>query len=240
MAYAAILASAELAKERGPTRVIQAQHGIAAFCPTIRLTLLEEERGDRLDVDRERLARLDAGARGDPPLRDAKQQRPRNRPDRDDLKHPRGLPVDRARLQAALHQEQPIRRLYGRQRRFWSNPENEGLWDEEMARDLFFTTEPSARIERIPAEIKEEFRTAFEIEPHWLIECAARRQKWIDMGQSLNLYLAEPSGRKLHDMYLLAWRKGLKTTYYLRILGASQIEKSTIQEHRLADRPMEA
>lgn len=65
-------------------------------------------------------------------------------------------------------------------------------------------------IERIPSELKERFRTAFEIEPQWLIECAARRQKWIDMAQSLNLYLAEPSGRRLHEMYTLAWKKGPK------------------------------
>ena len=71
------------------------------------------------------------------------------------------------------------------------------------------------------------FLTAFEIEFEWVIECAARRQKWIDMGQSLNLYIAEPSGKKLHQMYLNAWKKGLKTTYYLRCLGATQIEKST-------------
>jgi len=82
-------------------------------------------------------------------------------------------------------------------------------------------------IERIPEDLKKVYLTAFEIEPEWLIECGSRRQKWIDMGQSLNLYIAEPSGKKLHDMYMSAWRKGLKTTYYLRSLGATQIEKST-------------
>ena len=70
------------------------------------------------------------------------------------------------------------------------------------------------------------YLTAFEIEPEWIIECGSRRQKWIDMGQSLNLYIAEPSGKKLHDMYMFAWKKGLKTTYYLRTLGASQAEKT--------------
>ena len=110
---------------------------------------------------------------------------------------------------------------------------SEGLWDEETINELLYYDGTIVDIERIPAEIKRQFKTAFEIEPEWLIKAAARRQKWIDMGQSLNLYLAEASGRKLNDMYFAAWKSGLKTTYYLRSLGASQIEKSTIQEHRV-------
>lgn len=101
------------------------------------------------------------------------------------------------------------------------------LWDSEMVDDLKYFDGSILEIERIPEEVKRLFLTAFEIEPDWLIECAARRQKWIDMGQSLNLYLAEPSGKKLNQMYLMAWKKGLKTTYYLRSLGATHIEKST-------------
>ena len=77
-----------------------------------------------------------------------------------------------------------------------------------------------SQIGRIPGDIKARYLTAFEVEPKWLIECAARRQKWLDMGQSLNLYMCEPSGKKLHDMYMLAWRKGLKTTYYLTHPGS--------------------
>lgn len=103
----------------------------------------------------------------------------------------------------------------------------EELWDEEMIDDLKYYDGSLQLIERIPQHLKELYRTAFEIEPMWLIECASRRQKWIDMGQSLNLYIAEPNGKKLSDMYQLAWRKGLKTTYYLRSLAATQIEKST-------------
>jgi ribonucleoside-diphosphate reductase alpha chain len=101
------------------------------------------------------------------------------------------------------------------------------IWDEDMIDDLKYFDGSIQEIERIPDELKKVYLTAFEIEPEWLIECGSRRQKWIDMGQSLNLYIAEPSGKKLHDMYLSAWRKGLKTTYYLRSLGATQIEKST-------------
>jgi ribonucleoside-diphosphate reductase alpha chain len=112
-----------------------------------------------------------------------------------------------------------------------------GLWDDEMIDDLKYFDGSIMEIERIPDELKKIYLTAFEVEPEWLIECASRRQKWIDMGQSFNLYMAEPSGKKLHDMYLLAWRKGLKTTYYLRTLGATQIEKSTTDVNRRGLQP---
>jgi ribonucleoside-diphosphate reductase alpha chain len=101
-----------------------------------------------------------------------------------------------------------------------------GLWDAQMLAALKYYDGTLMEIARIPGDIKARYVTAFELDPRWLIECAARRQKWIDMGQSLNLYMREPSGRKLHDMYFLAWRKGLKTTYYLRTLAATQVEKS--------------
>jgi ribonucleoside-diphosphate reductase alpha chain len=103
-----------------------------------------------------------------------------------------------------------------------------GLWDQQMLDDLKHADGSVQEIERIPAELRERYRTAFEIEPFWLIECAAQRQIWIDMGQSLNLYVTSPSGRALSEMYLLAWRKGLKTTYYLRNAAATQAEKSTL------------
>jgi ribonucleoside-diphosphate reductase alpha chain len=80
----------------------------------------------------------------------------------------------------------------------------------------------------VPAELRARYATAFEIDPAWLIQAAARRQKWIDQSQSLNLYMAEPSGRALDALYRLAWRKGLKTTYYLRSRAATAVEKSTL------------
>jgi ribonucleoside-diphosphate reductase alpha chain len=101
------------------------------------------------------------------------------------------------------------------------------LWDNEMLDDLKYFDGSINEVERIPEEVKLLFPTAFEMDSAWLIECAARRQKWIDMGQSLNLYIAAPSGKQLHEMYLLAWKKGLKTTYYLRAMAATQIEKSS-------------
>ncbi len=100
------------------------------------------------------------------------------------------------------------------------------LWDEVMVADLKYFDGSLARIERVPDDLKARYATAFEIDPVWLIEAAARRQKWIDQAQSLNLYLALPSGKKLDEIYKLAWTRGLKTTYYLRTLGASQAEKA--------------
>jgi len=108
-----------------------------------------------------------------------------------------------------------------------------GLWDTVMVNDLKYFDGRVAAIDRIPADLKALYATAFEIEPKWLIECASRRQKWIDQSQSLNLYMAEPSGKKLSDMYMLAWEKGLKTTYYLRTLGATAPEKSTLNDGSL-------
>jgi len=101
-----------------------------------------------------------------------------------------------------------------------------GLWDAVMINDLKYYDGSLAAIDRIPEDLKALYATAFEIDPRWLVEAAARRQKWIDQAQSLNLYLAEPSGRKLDALYKLAWLRGLKTTYYLRTLGATHMEKA--------------
>ncbi len=100
------------------------------------------------------------------------------------------------------------------------------LWDEVMINDLKYFDGSLQAIDRIPDELKSLYACAFEIEPGWLVEAAARRQKWIDQSQSLNLYMAEPSGKKLDSLYKLAWVRGLKTTYYLRSLGATHMEKS--------------
>jgi ribonucleoside-diphosphate reductase alpha chain len=102
-----------------------------------------------------------------------------------------------------------------------------GLWDEVMVADLKFFDGSLSRIDRIPAELRAIYATAFEIDPMWLVECASRRQKWIDQAQSLNIYMAGASGKKLHETYTFAWLRGLKTTYYLRTLAATSAEKST-------------
>jgi ribonucleoside-diphosphate reductase alpha chain len=112
-----------------------------------------------------------------------------------------------------------------------------GLWDKDLLDEIKYWDGSIQAIERIPYDIRLRYPTAFEVEPEWLIDAAARRQKWIDMGQSLNLYIAEPSGKKLNDMYLLAWKKGVKTTYYLRSRGATSAEKSTIDVNRFGIQP---
>jgi ribonucleoside-diphosphate reductase alpha chain len=104
-----------------------------------------------------------------------------------------------------------------------------GLWDEVMVSDLKYFDGSIGPIDRIPDDLKALYATAFEIDSSWLIEAAARRQKWIDQAQSLNLYIANPSGKKLDALYRLAWQRGLKTTYYLRSRSATHVEKSTLK-----------
>ena len=107
------------------------------------------------------------------------------------------------------------------------------LWDAVMINDLKYYDGSLQKIERIPEELKSLYATAFEIDARWLIEAASRRQKWLDQAQSLNLYMAEPSGKKLDVLYKLAWVRGLKTTYYLRTMGATHVEKSTAFDGKL-------
>jgi ribonucleoside-diphosphate reductase alpha chain len=104
-----------------------------------------------------------------------------------------------------------------------------GLWDDVMVMDLKHFDGSLRRIDRVPEDLKALYATAFEVETQWLVEAAARRQKWIDQGQSLNIYMAGASGKKLDETYKLAWLRGLKTTYYLRTVGATHAEKSTVK-----------
>ena len=104
-----------------------------------------------------------------------------------------------------------------------------GLWDEVMVSDLKYFDGSLGSIDRVPEDLKQLYATSFEIEPTWLIQAAARRQKWIDQAQSLNLYIAQPSGNRLDALYREAWRSGLKTTYYLRSRSATHVEKSTLR-----------
>lgn len=103
----------------------------------------------------------------------------------------------------------------------------QGLWDEVMVNDLKYFDGSLQSIDRIPQNLKELYVTAFEMDARWLIEAASRRQKWLDQAQSLNLYMAEPSGKKMDNLYKLAWLRGLKTTYYLRSMGATAAEKTS-------------
>jgi len=108
-----------------------------------------------------------------------------------------------------------------------------GLWDDVMLMDLKHFDGSLEPLDRVPQELKRLYATAFEVEPQWLVEAAARRQKWIDQAQSLNIYMAGASGKKLDETYKLAWLRGLKTTYYLRTRGATHAEKSTVKSGSL-------
>ncbi len=237
IAYAAILASSQLAKERGTYPSYAGSKWDRGLLPQDTLELLEEERGEAIDVPR-------GSALDWMPVREAVR--------RYGMRNSNVLAIaPTATISNIVGVSQSIepdyRLLYTKSNLsgdftavnefLVARLRSEGLWDEEMVNELLYYDGTIAHIERIPAEIKQQFKTAFEIEPEWLIKAAARRQKWIDMGQSLNLYLGEASGRKLDEMYFAAWKSGLKTTYYLRTLGASQIEKSTIQEHRVQGGP---
>ncbi|MDB5986096.1 MAG: ribonucleoside-diphosphate reductase subunit alpha, partial [Nevskia sp.] len=108
-----------------------------------------------------------------------------------------------------------------------------GLWDEVMVHDLKYFDGSVQKIDRVPTELKQLYKCAFEIDAKRLVDAGSRRQKWIDQAQSLNLYMAQPSGKKLDELYKYAWLSGLKTTYYLRTMGATHAEKTTINDDRL-------
>ena len=108
-----------------------------------------------------------------------------------------------------------------------------GLWDKVMVNDLKYYDGSLQEIDRVPDALKALYATAFEVEPRWLVEAGSRRQKWLDQAQSLNLYIKGASGKKLDVTYKMAWLSGLKTTYYLRALGATSTEKSTVEGSKL-------
>ena len=108
-----------------------------------------------------------------------------------------------------------------------------GLWDSVMLMDLKHYNGSLRAVDRVPEELKSLYATAFEVDATWLVEAGSRRQKWIDQAQSLNIYLSGASGKKLDETYKLAWLRGLKTTYYLRTMGATHAEKSTVDRKQL-------
>lgn len=236
IAYAAILASSKLASERGAYSTYKGSKWDRGLLPQDTLALVEKERDQTFDFDH--------GGRLDwTPVRQSI--------DRYGMRNSNVMAIaPTATISNIIGVSQSIepdyRLLFTKSnlsgdftsvnRFLVEDLRSLGIWDDETVQDLLFYDGVIEEMDRIPNHIKNQYVTAFDIDPTWLIECAARRQKWIDMGQSLNLYLAEPSGRKLDEMYMKAWKQGLKTTYYLRSLGASQIEKSTIQEHQRKDR----
>lgn len=237
ISYYAILASSELAEERGQYSSYAGSKWDRGLLPIDTLQMLEDERREAIPVDRS--TTLDWQV-----VRDAVAT--------NGMRNSNVLAIaPTATISTIVGVSQSIeptyRHLYAK-----SNLSGEftqvsdavvtelkaiGLWDAQLLDELKYHDGSLQNIGRIPLELRQRFLTAFEVEPKWLIECAARRQKWLDQGQSLNLYLAEPSGRKMHEMYLFAWQKGLKTTYYLRTLAATQVEKSTLDVNRFGVQP---
>ncbi len=226
ISYFAILASTSLAAERGVYSTYAGSKWDRGLLPLDTMELLEQQRECRIDVDRS--ARMDWAV-----VRQAVAT--------NGMRNSNCMAIaPTATISTIIGVSQSIEPMYKHlyvksnlsgefthlNTALVSELKQRGLWDAQMLAALKYYDGTLMEITRIPGDIKARYVTAFELDPRWLIECAARRQKWIDMGQSLNLYMREPSGRKLHDMYFLAWRKGLKTTYYLRTLAATQVEKS--------------
>jgi ribonucleoside-diphosphate reductase alpha chain len=237
IAYHVLLASAELAKERGAYSTFKGSKWSQGLLPLDTIELLAQQRGVPVNMDR--TARLDWTH-----VRDTIHE--------NGLRNSNTTAIaPTATISNIVGVSQSIeptyKHLFAKANlsgdfttgNAWlvADLKKLGLWDARMVDDLKYYDGSVQAIERVPIELKELYRTAFEIEPRWLIECASRRQKWLDMGQSLNLYLAQPNGKQLSEMYLLAWEKGLKTTYYLRSLAATQIEKSTTDVNRRGLQP---
>ena len=230
VSYYAIQASSDLAEERGRYSTYEGSLWSQGILPIDSLKLLKAERGDYLQVDESHT--LDWAS-----LRDKVQLQ--------GMRNSNTMAIaPTATISNICGVSQSIEPTY--QNLFVkSNLSGEftvvnpymvhdlkklGLWDEVMINDLKYYDGSLQPIDRIPAELKAIYATAFEIDPRWLVEAGSRRQKWIDQGQSLNLYMAEPSGKKLDNLYKLAWVRGLKTTYYLRSMGATGAEKTSVQE----------
>lgn len=234
ISYYAIKASTDLAEERGTYQSFAGSLWSQGILPIDSIDLLERERGkDYLAVDRTQTLNWDAL---------------RNRVRTVGMRNSNTMAIaPTATISNIVGVSQSIeptyQNLYVKSNLSGEftviNPylvaelKKRGLWDEVMVNDLKYYDGSLQPIARIPVELRRRFATAFEIDPTWLIEAGARRQKWIDQSQSLNLYMAAPSGKKLDALYRLAWIRGLKTTYYLRSLGATNAEKSTVYDGAL-------
>jgi ribonucleoside-diphosphate reductase alpha chain len=237
ISYHALLASSELAKERGSYPTYEGSKWDRGQLPIDTLDLLEKERGgdvevdrtQRLDWDKVRAAIAEFGIRNSNVMAIAPTATISNISGTTQSIEPsyRNLFV-----KSNLSGDFTIVNEY-----LINDLKALNLWDDQMLDDLKYFDGSIQEIARVPDHIKQQYVTAFEIDPHWLIECASRRQKWIDMGQSLNLYLDRPLGKMLDGMYFLAWRKGLKTTYYLRSTAATQVEKSSVDLSKRAVQP---
>jgi ribonucleoside-diphosphate reductase alpha chain len=239
VAYASYWASTDLAEERGRYSTFDGSLWDRDILPQDTLDLLAEERGGHVEVDRS--ATLDWSA-----LRERIRKYGMRNSNCLAIA-PTATIANIVGVSASI--EPTYQNLYVKSNLsgeftvvneyLVSDLKKAGLWDEVMIADLKYFDGNLARIDRVPADLRRLYATAFEIEPKWFVEAAARRQKWIDQSQSLNIYIAGASGRTLDETYRLAWTRGLKTTYYLRALGATHAEKSTSRAGQLNAVPTE-
>lgn len=228
ISYYAILASIEFAKERGPYSTFKGSQWDRELLPIDTLAILEKERGGYLTVDRS--MRMDwAFVRSEIKKHGMRNSNVMAIAPTATIANITGVTASiepmykNVFVKSNLSGEFTVINEY-----LIADLKKLGIWDKEMTNDLKYFDGSVQEIARIPQELKAKYATAFEIDYEWIIEAASRRQKWIDMGQSLNLYQAKPNGKKVSDMYVLAWEKGIKTTYYLRSMSATRIEKSTL------------
>jgi ribonucleoside-diphosphate reductase alpha chain len=229
IAYTAYSASTDLAEERGPYSTFKGSLWDQGVFPHESLKLLAEERGGYVEVDLSSTLDWDAlrariqqvGMRNSNCIAVAPTATIANITGLSQCIEPT---YQNLYVKSNLSGEFTVANEY-----LVEDLKNLNLWDEVMIADLKYFDGTLARIDRIPPEIRNLYATAFEVDATWLVECAARRQKWIDQSQSLNIYMAGASGKKLDETYKLAWLRGLKTTYYLRTLGATHAEKSTVK-----------
>ena len=228
MAYYTILASSELAKERGTYETYKGSKWDRNIFPQDTIDLLEQERGEEVKLKR-------GGKLDWTPVREHVQQW--------GMRNSNTMAIaptaSTANLVGCIPCVEPIyKNIYVK-----SNKEGEyvvlnkylvedlkkiNLWSPAMLNRIKYADGSIQNIQEIPFNLREKYKEVFEIQPRWLIEAAARRGKWIDQSQSLNIFYNGTSGRELSEAYFLAWEMGLKTTSYLRTLGASQVEKSTM------------
>ncbi|HET8711048.1 MAG TPA: ribonucleoside-diphosphate reductase subunit alpha, partial [Spongiibacteraceae bacterium] len=229
VSYYAIKASSELAEERGSYETYQGSLWSQGVLPIDSLQMLAEQRGeDFIEVDRSQTLDWDnmrvrvksQGMRNSNVMAIAPTATIANITDASQSIEPT---YQNLYVKSNLSGEFTVVNPY-----LVHDLKKRGLWDAVMVNDLKYFDGSVQQIDRIPADLKALYATAFEIEPRWLVDAASRRQKWIDQAQSLNLYIAGASGKKLDITYRMAWYRGLKTTYYLRALSATSTEKSTI------------
>ena len=234
ISYFAIEASAELAKERGTYESYEGSLWDQGIFPIDSIELLAEQRGKdfidqntdtTLDWEALRAAVKDAGMRNSNVMAIAPTATIANITGVSQSIEPT---YQNLYVKSNLSGEFTVVNPY-----LIEELKKESLWDDVMLSDLKYYEGSLSQINRIPEHIKEKFKTAFEVEPRFIVESASRRQKWIDQAQSLNLYIGNVDGKKLDVTYRMAWYKGLKTTYYLRAMGATATEKSTVDRSTL-------